>query len=73
MSLGGILLGLVNVAIVAAILVLIGLVAIWIFNWLGFQVPAQVQKVYIIIVSLICLYMLIALLLGIGPTISILR
>ena len=73
MSLGGILLGLVNVAIVAAILVLIGLVAIWIFNWLGFQVPAQVQKVYMIIVALICLYMIIALLLGIGPPIAILR
>lgn len=73
MSLGGILLGLVNVAIVAAILVLIGLVAIWIFNWLGFQVPAQVQKVYMIIVALVCLYMIIALLLGIGPPIAILR
>ena len=73
MSLGGILLGLVNVAIVAAILVLIELVAIWIFNWLGFQVPAQVQKVYMIIVALVCLYMIIALLLGIGPPIAILR
>lgn len=64
-SLGGILLGLINIAIVVAILLLIGAVIVWFMDWLGFAVPANVQKLYIAIVALIALYMLVALLLGI--------
>jgi hypothetical protein len=64
MSLGGILLGIINVAITVAILVLIGLVIVWLMSYLGFPIPAQVQKVYMIIVALIALYMIVALLLG---------
>jgi hypothetical protein len=33
-------------------------------NYLGFPIPAQIQKVFMIIVALIALYMIIALLLG---------
>ena len=64
-SLGGILLGLINIAIVVAILLLIGAVILWFMGWVGFAVPANVQKLYIAIVALIALYMLVALLLGI--------
>jgi MFS superfamily sulfate permease-like transporter len=64
MSLAGILLGLINIAIAVAILVLIGLVIVWFLSWLGFPVPANIQKVYMVIVALIALYMLIGLLLG---------
>ena len=64
-SLGGILLGLINIAIVVAILLLIGAVIMWFMSWIGFAVPANVQKLYIAIVALIALYMLVALLLGI--------
>lgn len=67
MSLAGILLGLINVAIVVAILILIGYIAMWILGAVGFAVPAQVQKIYMVIVALIALYMIVALLLGIGP------
>jgi hypothetical protein len=70
MSLTGVLLGIINIAIYVAILVLIGLVIVWFASWLGFPIPAQIQKVYMIIVALIALYMIVALLLGLpvpGP------
>jgi hypothetical protein len=66
MSLTTILLGLITVAIVAAILVLIGYIVVWIFSWLGFNIPDTIQKIYMIIVALIVLYMIVSLLLGHG-------
>jgi hypothetical protein len=65
MSLAGILLGIINIAIVVAILLLIGAVILWFMSWMGLAVPPTVQKGYIIVVALIGLYMLVALLLGI--------
>ena len=62
-SLTAILLGIINIAIAVAILVLIGLVIVWFMGYLGFPIPAQIQRVFMIIVALIALYMLIALLL----------
>jgi len=70
MSLAGLLLGVINIAIVVAVLVLIGLVIMWFMSWMGLAVPDQVKKVYMIIVALIGLYMLVALMFGlpsIGP------
>jgi hypothetical protein len=64
LSLGGILLGIINIAIAVAILVLIGLIIVWFMSWLEFPIPQQVQRVFMIIVALIALYMLVALLLG---------
>jgi bacteriorhodopsin len=72
MSLTGLLLGLINICIVIAVLVLIGYVIVWILGMIGFAVPAQVQKIYMVIVALIALYMIVALLLGI-PTVRILH
>lgn len=72
MSLTGILLGLINIAIVIAILVLIGYIIVWIMGLLGFAIPAMVQKLYMVIVALIALYMIVALLLGI-PTVRIIN
>lgn len=70
MSLSGILLGIINIAIVVAILLLIGAIILWFMSWMNMSVPANVQKGYMIVVALIGLYMLVALLLGI-PTIHI--
>jgi hypothetical protein len=70
MSLAGILLGIINIAIVIAILLLIGAVILWFMSWMGLAVPPNVQKGYIIVVALIGLYMLVALLLGI-PTVRL--
>jgi hypothetical protein len=67
MSLTGLLLGLINIAIVVAVLVLVGYVVLWLMSLIGFPVPAMVQKLFMIIVALIALYMIVALLLGIGP------
>ena len=65
MSLGGILLGLINIGIVVAILMLIGAIVVWFLQWIfSVAVPANVQKLYIGIVGLIALYMIVALLLG---------
>ena len=63
-ALSAILLGIINIAIVVAILVLIGLIIVWFMSYLGFPIPAQIQKVFMIIVALIALYMIVALLLG---------
>lgn len=67
MSLTGVLLGLINICIVVAILVLVGYVILWILGLIGFAVPDMVQKLFMIIVALIAIYMVVALLLGI-PT-----
>lgn len=70
MSLGAILLGLINIAIVVVVLLLIGACILWFLSWLSFPVPDMVQKLFIAVVALIALYMLVALLLGI-PTVKI--
>jgi hypothetical protein len=70
MSLAGILLGLINIAIVIAILLLIGAIILWFLSWMGMAVPGNVQKGYLAVVALIGLYMLVALLLGI-PSVRI--
>ena len=70
MSLSGLLLGVINIAIVIAILLLIGAIILWFCSWMSLAVPANVQKGYIAVVALIGLYMLVALLLGI-PTIHV--
>jgi predicted ABC-type exoprotein transport system permease subunit len=70
MSLVGILLGLINVAIVVAILLLIGAVIVWFCSWMNMTIPAQVQKGFLVVVLLIGLYMIVALLAGI-PTIHV--
>jgi hypothetical protein len=65
MSLSGIILGLISVAIVAAVLMLIGYIIVWFLQWI-FQVTVSwdVQRMYIAIVALICLYYIVALLFG---------
>lgn len=65
MSLSGIILGVINVAIVVAILLLVGAIILWFMGWMGLGVPDMVRKLYIGIVALIGLYMLVALILGI--------
>jgi hypothetical protein len=70
MSLAGILLGVINIAIVIAVLLLVGAIILWFCTWMQMNVPANVQKGYLIVVALIGLYMLVALLLGI-PTVRI--
>ena len=70
MSLSGLVLGIINIAIVIAVLLLVGAISLWFCSWMGLAVPGNVQKGYIAVVALIGLYMLVALLFGI-PTLRI--
>lgn len=63
-SISGLLLGLVNIAIVVVLLLIVGVVALWIMNMLHFSPPGQLQQLYLALVALIALYMIIALIFG---------
>lgn len=70
MSLSGIILGVINIAIVVAVLLLVGAIILWFCSWIGFAVPDMVRKLYLAIVALIALYLLVALIFGI-PSVRI--
>lgn len=70
MSLAGLILGVINILIVVAVLILVGLIIAWVLGGLGWPVPEQVKKVYLAIVALVALYMFVALLLGM-PTLRV--
>jgi hypothetical protein len=70
MSLSGLVLGVINIAIVAAVLVLIGAVIVMFAKWMSYTIDANVQKFYLLVVLLVVLYMFVALLFGI-PSIRI--
>lgn len=73
MSLPGLLLGFLDIAIVAAFFIFLGLIVIWFISLFGFGAPPRnVQRAYMLLVLLICLYMLVSLFLG-YPTVHILR
>ena len=71
MSLGGLLLGVINIAIVVAVLVLIGAIIVMVAAWFQWPIDWNVQRLYLLVVALVALYMVAALLLGI-PTIHLL-
>jgi hypothetical protein len=64
MSLSGFVLGIINVAIVVAILVLAGAVIVMFAKWMGWPIDWNVQRLYLLVVALIALYMTVALLFG---------
>jgi hypothetical protein len=70
MSLSGLVLGIINIAITVVVLVLVGAIILWVMTALHWPPPDIVQKLYLGVVALIALYMVVALLFGI-PTIRI--
>jgi hypothetical protein len=65
MSLTGLLLGLINIVIVVAILLLVGALIQWALQAIAsIAIPANIVKLYLVIVALIAIYLLVALLLG---------
>jgi hypothetical protein len=72
MSLSGLLLGVINIFIVVAILLLVGALVEWFLGWMGIAMSAMVRKLYIAIVALIALYMLVALAFGV-PSLRIIH
>lgn len=63
----GLILGIINIAIVAVIWVLVGLLIEWIARMLERPIPPEMRKFYLVLVLLIVLYMVAALLFGL-PT-----
>lgn len=72
MSLGGLLLGLIDAVIVAAVMVLIGAIIVWVAQIFEWPIPWNIQRIFLLIVLLIFVYEVVALLLGM-PSIHILR
>jgi hypothetical protein len=66
MSLSGIILGLINIAIVVVVLLLVGAIAMWFLSKVGWSIPQMVQQLYIGLVVLIALYMVVAMIFGIA-------
>jgi len=64
MSLSGIVLGIINVAIVAAVLVLVGAIIVMVAKWFSYDIDWNVQRLYLLVVLLIVLYLIVALLFG---------
>ena len=65
--LSGTLLGLINIVITVAILLLVGAIIQWILGIIGFAPPEMVVKLYLVVVALIALYMMVGLLFGVVP------
>jgi hypothetical protein len=72
MSISGLLLGLVNLAIVVVLLLLVGAIAQFVLQKLGWPPTDLMVKLYVALIALIALYMIIALLLGL-PSIRIIH
>lgn len=71
MSLSGVVLGLINIAIVVVILLLVGVVVKWGIKWLfSKDTDPMMDKLYIAAVGLIALYMVVAMIFGI-PSIHV--
>ena len=71
MNLSGIILGLINIALVVVILLLVGVVVKWGIKWLfNHDTDPMMDKLYIAAVGLIALYMVVAMIFGI-PSIRI--
>jgi hypothetical protein len=64
MSVGGILLGIINIAIIVALLVLVGAIVVMLFKWFQWPIDWNIQRIYLLIVALVALYLLVALILG---------
>jgi predicted ABC-type exoprotein transport system permease subunit len=73
MAISGLVLGIINIAIVVVLLLLLGAVAVWLLQWIAHvTIPGQVQQLFLIFVALVALYMIAALIFGL-PSISVLR
>jgi len=71
MSLSGVVLGLINIAIVVVLLLLVGVFVKWGIKWLfNHDTDPMMDKLYIAAVGLIALYMVVAMIFGI-PSIRV--
>lgn len=64
MSLAGILIGVLNCVLVAAILVLVGAIIVWVAAMFEWPIPWTIQRIYLLIVLVIFIICIFSLLLG---------
>ncbi len=64
MSLAGILIGVLNCVLLAAILVLLGAIIAWVASVFQWPIPWNIQRLYLLIVLLIFIICVVGLLLG---------
>jgi hypothetical protein len=64
MSVIGILLGVINCVILAAVLVLIGAVIVWVAQIFEWPIPWNIQRIFLLIVLLVFIVCVISLLAG---------
>ena len=64
MALGSILLGLLDAVIVAIVLVLVGAILVWIADLFRFPIPWEIQRLYLLLVMVILVYLFAAVLFG---------
>lgn len=64
MSIAGILVGLLNCVLVAAVLVLVGAVVAWVASIFEWPIPWNIQRIYLLIVLIIFVICIASLLLG---------
>jgi len=64
MSIIGILLGIINCVILAAVLVLIGAIIVWVAAIFEWPIPWNIQRIFLLIVLLIFIACVISLLIG---------
>lgn len=72
-SISGLFLGVINIAIVVVLLLLLGAACVWLLQIIAhISIPGQIQQLYLVLVALIALYMIVALIFGL-PSISVFR
>lgn len=59
-----IIMGILNAVLVAVILVLVGALIVWVFSKLGFDIPWNIQQLFLAVVALVFLIIVVGLLLG---------
>lgn len=64
MSFTGIIIGLLNCVLVAAILVLLGAIVVWVAALFQWPIPWNIQRIYLLIVLIIFIICVFSLLLG---------
>jgi hypothetical protein len=64
MSVIGLLIGVLNCIIVAAVLVLVGLIIVWVAQIFEWPIPWNIQRVYLLIVLVVFIICVISLLSG---------
>jgi uncharacterized Tic20 family protein len=72
MAISGLILGVINIGIVVALLLILGLAIVWLIKAFGGpELDPQIKKFYLLFVLLVAIYMLVALIFGM-PSVRIL-